>query len=832
MVKSRNNLETGGKKNEYFSLIRNLKKIMRIERLASYFLSSFPIFAFMKKIFAIVLVFLTLCMTSFAQSTDSTKSKQVDAYLQKAQNFFASGNVDSILHYYKAAQSVAKKYKLQNKLSDAYYEEAKLYLMVSQIDSAIVYFKKAADVARSAKYWIGLNKALGQLSSNYSLLGRNIEALQYAKEAIEAGHEAHYIRGIAIGHLQAGNASQYLASNEESLQNYQEASKYFDSCGYKSGTASCWINMASIYYVNENFDLSLEFSRKAIGLQRELGNLTDVANAMQNIAAIYSGYNRRNIITKYRHPDSVFYYYKEANKIYEQLKDSLNLVKTWTNLGLSYMMIDKDWKHSKEYLDKAYKTATRKNYTSEIISVENSYAMLYQQMGQFEKSREYFLKEYPRIIAGNYKEKEMMWYRDIAQLLDSLGESKEALHYYEKYVTLQDTLRRREVDRQMNQLSAHYGSKMKDQEIAAAKDRQQLMQARQDELQMHNKIMTGAAIIIAFFLLFVIYLFIQKRKANVILEKQNDKINKQNIEIEHQKNEVVAQKERIEVQQHNILDSIHYASRIQTAILPQKEVENQLFGDNIFILFKPRDIVSGDFFWMGRRNNWKITVAADCTGHGVPGAFMSMLGTAFLNEIINDNTIQDIDAGQILNKLRDNVIKSLRQTGKAGEQKDGMDVALWMIDENTNMLRYAGANNPLIIVRKEVKELNLSEADAERVKTQDFVSETDNETYQIIQIAGSKMPIGIYADLNPFEDICLQLYPGDTLYTFSDGFQDQFGGVKGKKFMIKRLKQLFVDIYTLPMDEQRTKLDSELVDWIITGNTEQIDDILVIGYRV
>ena len=426
----------------------------------------------------------------------------------------------------------------------------------------------------------------------------------------------------------------------------------------------------------------------------------------------------------------------------------------------------------------------------------------------------------------------MMWYRDIAQLLDSLGEPKEALHYYEKYVTLQDTLRRRDVDRQMNQLSAHYGSKMKDQEIAAAKDRQQLMQARQDELQMHNKIMTGAAIIIAFFLLFVIYLFIQKRKANVILEKQNDKINKQNIEIEHQKNEVVAQKERIEVQQHNILDSIHYASRIQTAILPQKEVENQLFGDNIFILFKPRDIVSGDFFWMGRRNNWKIAIAADCTGHGVPGAFMSMLGTAFLNEIINDNTIQDIDAGQILNKLRDNVIKSLRQTGKAGEQKDGMDVALWMIDENTNMLRYAGANNPLIIVRKEVKELNLSEAEAERVKTQDLISETDNDTYQIIQIAGSKMPIGIYADLNPFEEVSIQLYPGDTLYTFSDGFQDQFGGVKGKKFMIKRLKQLFVDIYTLPIDEQRSKLDSELVDWIATGNTEQIDDILVIGYRV
>ncbi len=786
----------------------------------------------MKKIFAIVLVSLTLFATSFAQSIDSTKSKQVDSYLQKAQKFFASGNVDSILHYYKAAQSVAKKNQLQDKLSDAYYEEAKLYLMMNQSDSGIVYFKKAADVARSAKYWLGLNKALGQLASNYSISGKNLEALQYAKEAIEAGHEAHYLRGIAIGHLQAGNALQYLADNEESLKNYQEASKYFDSCGHKSGMASCWINMASIYYTIENFDLSLEFNKKAIVLQQELGNLSDVANAMQNIGAIYSGFNRLNAITKYRHPDSVFYYYGEANKIYEQLKDSVNLIKSWINLGLSYMMLDKDWKQSKEYLDKAYETALRKNYTHEIISVENSYAMLYQQMGQFEKSREYFLKEYPRIIAGNYKEKEMMWYRDIARLLDSLGEPKQALHYYEKFVNLQDTLRRRDIDRQMSQLSAHYGSKMKDQEIAAAKERQKFMQEKQDELQMRNKIMTGSAIIIAIFLFFAIYMFAQKRKANVILEKQNNKINKQNIEIEHQKNEVVAQKEQIELQQHNILDSIHYASRIQTAILPQKEVGQQLFGENIFVLFKPRDIVSGDFFWMGRRNNWKIVIAADCTGHGVPGAFMSMLGTAFLNEIINDSTIQDIDAGQILNKLRDNVITSLKQTGKMGEQKDGMDVALWMIDENTNKLRFAGANNPLIIVRKNVKKLDLNEADAERIKMQDFVSETDNDTYQIIQIAGSKMPIGIYADLNPFEEVSMQLYPGDTLYTFSDGFQDQFGGEKGKKFMIKRLKQVFVNIYNVPMDEQRTKLDGELVDWITTGNTEQIDDILVIGYRV
>ena len=326
------------------------------------------------------------------------------------------------------------------------------------------------------------------------------------------------------------------------------------------------------------------------------------------------------------------------------------------------------------------------------------------------------------------------------------------------------------------------------------------------------------------------YLFIQVRKSNKKLEEKNDQIAKQNIEIEHQRDEVTAQKEQIEVQQQSILDSIHYASRIQAAILPKPELVEELFAEHRFILFKPRDIVSGDYYWIGRKGNWKIAVAADCTGHGVPGAFMSMLGTAGLNEIINDPTMPDIHTGEILDKLRDHIITSLKQTGAAGEQKDGMDLAMWMFDEETKQVRFAGANNPLIIVRKDFVEGEVEEND--RIKIQEFISDTNNETYHIIQIAGSKQPIAIYPEMIPFEEVCLQLKPGDTMYTFSDGFQDQFGGEKGKKFMIKRLKQVFVNIYDSPMSEQRGLLDHELVDWIEKGNTEQIDDILVIGYRV
>ena len=770
-----------------------------------------------------------LCSFAHAQAVDSSKASVVDEFVQKAQSFFSVGNVDSIFHYYEKGLATAKTYNLKNKTADVYYEIAKLYMMMGINDSVMVNFTKSADIAKAGNYWKGVNKALCQMASICWSTGKNLEGSQYANEAIEAGKKANYVRGTGIGYLQAGNIYQNLGRTEESLQHYLNASKCFDECDFKSGVASCWTNIAGIYYTLENFEMALEYDRKAIELQNSLGNKGEVANVMQNMAAIYSGFNRQGVVTKYQHVDSAFYYYQEAAKIYEELKDSLNIVRTRCNLGLTYMMIS-DWRMSKKYFDDAYKIALAKNYISDIIAIENGYAMMYQKKGEFEKSKEYFLKVYPRIIEGNYLEKEFMWYRDMARTLDSLSDYQGALRYYERYVDMHDTLRKHDVERQINQLNARYGSELKDQEIAAAKERQELMSREQDALRKRFLIMVGASILIAIFLIFVVYLLIQVRKSNKKLAEQNDMILKQSQEIERQRDEVTAQKEQIEVQQKNILDSIHYASRIQTAILPRPELVEDLFHDHRFILFKPRDIVSGDYYWIGKKAQWKIAVAADCTGHGVPGAFMSMLGTAFLNEIINDPTMPDIHAGEILNKLRENIIKALKQTGAAGEQKDGMDLAMWMFDEETRQLRFAGANNPLILVRKDFIEGEVPEDD--RVKIQEFISETNGETYHIIQVAGGKQPIAIYPEMVPFEEYCITLKPGDTLYTFSDGFQDQFGGEKGKKFMIKRLKQVFVNIYESPMSEQRELLDHELVDWIEKGNTEQVDDVLVIGYRV
>ncbi|MFO8022484.1 MAG: SpoIIE family protein phosphatase, partial [Perlabentimonas sp.] len=264
--------------------------------------------------------------------------------------------------------------------------------------------------------------------------------------------------------------------------------------------------------------------------------------------------------------------------------------------------------------------------------------------------------------------------------------------------------------------------------------------------------------------------------------------------------EVVAQKEEIAQQNEEIRSSINYASRIQSALLTPKETIDEMY-DDYFILFLPRDIVSGDFYWHAQAGNRKICVVADCTGHGVPGGFMSMLGIGFLTQIMTKGS--HFTAAEILNQLRDMIIESLHQTGKPGESKDGMDLALYIIDTDKGIVEFAGANNPLVLIR-------------------------DNE---IIQYKPDKMPIGIHVKCDTsFTNHIFEYKKGDVIYTFSDGYPDQFGGPTQRKFMIKRLKELLLEIHQKPMEEQKEILHKTLLEW--EGEEDRIDDVVLMGLRL
>jgi serine phosphatase RsbU (regulator of sigma subunit) len=302
-------------------------------------------------------------------------------------------------------------------------------------------------------------------------------------------------------------------------------------------------------------------------------------------------------------------------------------------------------------------------------------------------------------------------------------------------------------------------------------------------------------------LLYFIYLnYKNKKKANLILEEKNRLITEQKEFITEQRDLAEMQRDQIAYQKKHITDSIHYAKRIQTALLPSIE----LFSDKIdhFVLYKPRDIVSGDFYWVNEIDGKQIIITADCTGHGVPGAFMSMLGISLLNEIVNNKKIHK--PNEILNTLRKDIIDSLKQSeGELieGAVKDGMDMTACTVYYENDVLEFSGANNPLYIISGE----------------------------ELIQIKGDKMPVAIHALMDPFSLQEYKLKKGDCFYTFSDGFVDQFGGPNQKKFLSKNFRELLLNIKDMPMVEQGNKLDAAFEKW--RADVEQVDDVTVIGVK-
>ncbi len=340
------------------------------------------------------------------------------------------------------------------------------------------------------------------------------------------------------------------------------------------------------------------------------------------------------------------------------------------------------------------------------------------------------------------------------------------------------------------------------------------------------------AILIYIFIFLILIVVIVKaytyrlKQKNIHLEKI---ISQRTQEIREQKDEIEKQRDLIEEVHQEIQSSIEYAKRIQTAVLPQHEFTNGIIKD-YFILFKPKDVVSGDFYWAKQSGNHLIIAVADCTGHGVPGAFMSMLGISLLNEIVGKEKV--IEAGEILNELREGVIRSLKQKESSNESlsvMDGMDISLVSIDLKTGELQWAGAHNPLFIISDSKPALS--------EKTNIKIHKVENIEHQLYDIKADKMPIAISGKMTPFTNHRIKLKTGDTIFMFSDGFIDQFGGPKGKKFMIKAFRNMLLVNSELPLIKQLQNYENQLNKWVEHIDIDnqlpftQIDDICLMGIR-
>jgi serine phosphatase RsbU (regulator of sigma subunit) len=321
---------------------------------------------------------------------------------------------------------------------------------------------------------------------------------------------------------------------------------------------------------------------------------------------------------------------------------------------------------------------------------------------------------------------------------------------------------------------------------------------------------------------------IQKRELQdqkALIQAQADILKQANLKITNQK-------EEIEKVHKHMMDSITYAQRIQSAVLPGTEMVNLLLPYH-FILYMPRNIVSGDFYFIKQIRNFTLVAAADCTGHGVPGAFLSMLVLTLLNEIVRKTEI--INSSAVLNELRFQIKNSLQQSGQKGEQQDGLDISFCAINIETLEVSFAGAHNPLWLIRNEsVKNMK----DMKDTKDLKEVINDNATTIQDLDLQHStfyvyeadRQPVGVFYKEKPFTEQKIQLQSGDTFYIFSDGYESQFGGEKKEKFQTKQLRDLLSEIQNLSMPEQKKVLETKFIEW--KGNNEQTDDVLVVGVKI
>jgi len=387
-----------------------------------------------------------------------------------------------------------------------------------------------------------------------------------------------------------------------------------------------------------------------------------------------------------------------------------------------------------------------------------------------------------------------------------------------------------ENDKKLSLINQKSSEIQKQQKLLEKQKKSLNFQSAEIKLQKNIIIIVVIFVLIFIILSFIIFraLKINKQKTEQIRQR-NEEINQQKNHIEEQANEISKQRDiailkgnELKEKNKDIEDSIHYALRIQQALLPKLEILENSFKD-YFSIYKPKDIVSGDFYWATERGDETIVVASDCTGHGVPGAFMSMLGISFLNQITKD--MQEFDAGEILIQLREIIIKSLKQNiTESHSSKDGMDMAIIVHNKKSNILQYAGAYNPLYIISDEKPEI-ITGFDKYRIL------ETEESNNKLYEIKADRMPIGIYYIENKdFITKKVKIKENDQLYMFSDGFPDLYNYEQKSKYHTKRFKNLLLTNSHTSMSEQEKIIEKEYANWL--GNGQQIDDIIILAIKI
>lgn len=660
--------------------------------------------------------------------------------------------------------------KILNELAYNYY--------TTSSKKCIEYSQKALDIAIQTQNKKQMGNAYFNIGVAYYSEGNYQKALKNWKKKLEVNKQQNDSIEIASSYSDIGILYKNWGDYDTAVIFYQKALKIYEEGNFKKGQAYTLINIGNIYfYFGKKYQKALDYYSEALALFKELGNEQLTARTLNNIGMVY--YEQKQ-------SGKALEYFKKSLDIYIKLNFESGIATTRLMVGSTYKDLD-EYQKAFQNMIKALDYYKKIDSKREIANATGAIAEVFFKQKKYNQALNYYKESLEQYNASKLIKEALDTYKAISKVYSELGNYQKSLENYKRYSELRDSIFTEESHNQITEMQTKYETEKKEQQIKILNQEKNLKetQIRQQRLVIYFFI-GGLAIVLVFS--FLLYKqFNEKRKANIQLAEQN-------VEIKQQRDKIFQQKQEI-------TDSIHYARRIQAALLPPPEQIDNILPE-YFILNKPRDIVSGDFYWMAQKGKQTVVVAADCTGHGVPGAFMSMLGVTFLNEIVN--TTSELKANEMLNQLRLMVINSLHQTGKEGEAKDGMDIALYIIDFDSYKLQFAGAYNPLLLIREG----------------------------KMIQHKADKMPIGIYIKKEkPFTNHEIEVKKGDILYTYSDGYVDQFGGDEGRKFLSKRFKKLLLEIHDKSMDEQKQILDHTIEQWH-GEKFEQLDDILVIGTKI
>ena len=603
--------------------------------------------------------------------------------------------------------------------------------------------------------------------------GDSEKALIYYQKGLKIFREIDDGYGIGSTLINIGHMFQVQGENEEALKYFKESQELLSKLKDYYGLSAAVINIGFIYDGEDELDSALVYYKKGKELGETINNQEAISNALYHIGGIYQ---------KKGDADMALKYYVQSADILEEMGYKKGIASVSNFIGDLYFKQNNN-ALAKKYAERSLELSREIGYPENIRASANLLVKIY--------------------------EKE--------------GRGMDALNMHRLYIQMRDSMENMEVQKATVKQLAKF--EYEKQKVIDDANHEKELAIEKETAQKQKLIIYG---VIIGLLLVVVFLFFVFNRLQVT--------KKQKLVIEQQKDIVEEAHHQLEEKNKEITDSIQYAKRIQNAILPPNKVVKEYLHDS-FIIYKPKDIVAGDFYWLEtvsslegglkvgdyhpsnspQRENLVLFAAADCTGHGVPGAMVSVVCNNALNRSVREHGLTD--PGEILNKTRQIVVEEFEKSDE--EVKDGMDIALCTIQGN--QLKYAGANNPLWIIRPVP-----SSADEGSVSGSE--QELTGSRYELIEIKANKQPIGKFANPEPYKSHTIELQKGDSIYIFSDGYADQFGGKKGKKLKTANFKELLISIQHENMQKQKELIDKSFEDW--KGELEQLDDVCVIGVRI